>query len=311
MNRKRIVLWLAAIMLLAFATAGFMLLTLGPSEVLPAIPNGANASEHRENEVDITKTEPLEGVEGLSLRSEEADIRVIPVDGDHITVRLYGNVQGNRMPDLALVCENGILKATVTRKPAFGIMLGGQGLTMDVSIPRQFHGETDIQTVSGNIGLDSFSGKRISLETVSGDIGLTGLSAAEVDLKTVSGDVSCAGFTAKETEIETTSGELLLNDIAGEIQLQTISGDIRIGSRTLEDSIKVNTTSGKVILEYPENAVFDLDYKTISGGFRSDFPLSQSNGGENKRIQGKAGKGGADISVESVSGSLEISYLAE
>jgi hypothetical protein len=122
----------------------------------------------------------------------------------------------------------------------------------------------------------------------------------ELDLKTINrGDI----------EVKKTTGDYTVHGLNGGINLEDVSG---AGS--------VRTLNGKVVVYFQPGLNADLRFKKLNGGIYTDFevtamPLPSSNGNsENGRwvyrsdrsMSGRAGKGGPELSFETLNGSIRL-----
>lgn len=300
MNMKRIAKWLAITMVAAFTVAGITALVLTPQGVFPGTGGSGNSP------VDLAKECPAKSITGLRLKAVAEEINIVPVEGDVIRVHLYGTAPGNQMPELEFSESGGVLTASVKQKPYIGLNLGTENLKMDVSVPRQYSGAVDAESVSGGLRLTGMTLNKLRLKTVSGKLAAETVSASEVTLESTSGEVTCVGLSSKSAAVSTTSGRLNLNGCTGPMTLKSVSGDVDVRYQAFRDALNVKTTSGHVTIQLPEKADFNLDYHSTSGDCDSDFPITLSRMGDTHQLQGKVGNGGESITVESVSGALEI-----
>ena len=125
-----------------------------------------------------------------------------------------------------------------------------------------------------------------------------------------SNDVSIKGMK-NELDIKTCHN-IDLVDITGPLVLSTISGDINItySSVNTAKSSSIHSISGDVDITLPVKTPVDLELKTISGAFYSDFDFSSSQkdlkkvGGNNINYQ--LNGGGSKFSIGSVSGNIYL-----
>lgn len=125
-----------------------------------------------------------------------------------------------------------------------------------------------------------------------------------------SNDISISGMK-NEIDINTCH-DINLIDITGPLVLATISGDINITFSSINavKSSSVNAISGDVDITLPAKTQVDLELRTISGAFYSDFDFSDSQknlkkvGGNvmNHSLNG----GGFKFSIGSISGNIYL-----
>jgi DUF4097 and DUF4098 domain-containing protein YvlB len=65
--------------------------------------------------------------------------------------------------------------------------------------------------------------------------------------------------------------------------------------------------NGSITLEIPDGVNADLDMRTVNGGVTSeDFPITIQGRIDRRRIEGKLGKGGPEIRLSTVNGSIRL-----
>jgi DUF4097 and DUF4098 domain-containing protein YvlB len=79
----------------------------------------------------------------------------------------------------------------------------------------------------------------------------------------------------------------------------------RIGSK-LEDDVEFSTVNGRVLVEMPSTINADVQGSTVHGAIYTDFPLTVKGRYFNRRIGGRIGRGGHEMSLSTVNGSIEL-----
>jgi lia operon protein LiaG len=125
-----------------------------------------------------------------------------------------------------------------------------------------------------------------------------------------SNDISVEGM---KNEIDIKSCHNIdLKEVSGPLVLSTISGDINItfsGINTVKSS-SVNSISGDIDITLPAKTSADLELRTISGAFYSDFDFSQTQKNL-KRVGGNEinyslNGGGFKFTINSVNGNIYL-----
>ena len=248
-------------------------------------------------------------------------------EGDTLRLTEYSPRPLKEEERLALREENGCLTVQWTQKPA--IFLGFRPLTLQkhlvVELPQTAPlEEVKASTVSGALYLTGFQAGAIKGETasgpllcqalaahslaaesVSGALRLEGVSARQLACNAVSGKTELLGFSCATLKGETVSGALTATGSGEEIKLSTVSGALSLRAEQYPRAVRLNTVSGKISLGLPqEGPGFTVGYDSVSGDFRSRFPLI----GALKKRHGQAafGQGGAALHLETVSGAMEL-----
>ena len=254
-------------------------------------------------------------------------VEVRPWEGDTLRLTEYSPRPLKEEERLALREENGCLTVQWTQKPA--IFLGFRPLTLQkhlvVELPQAAPlEEVKASTVSGALYLTGFQAGAIqgetasgpllcqalaahslAAETVSGALRLEGVSARQLACNAVSGKAELLGFSCATLKGETVSGALTATGSGEEIKLSTVSGALSLQAEQYPRTARLNTVSGKISLGLPqEGPGFTVEYDSVSGGFRSRFPLI----GDITKRHGQAafGQGGAALHLETVSGAMEL-----
>ena len=124
---------------------------------------------------------------------------------------------------------------------------------------------------------------------VSGDIEAEGLRS-DVSVNTVDGKISVV-----------TTGRAWANTVSGDIEIEM--GDFGGGE------LDFNTVSGDITLWLPSDFSADVEFNSVSGDFHTDFDMnirSKKDRWIGSHIRGTIGGGGRDLSINTVSGDVEI-----
>ncbi len=185
-----------------------------------------------------------------------------------------------------------------------------------------------VDTVSAEIVVDGVRGEQ-RLESVSGDVETKAYDQT-VSLHTVSGEITVSGSGGKAAlTTENISGTTIVSGIRGSYEGQTVSGTIDASVAAFE-KLHVETVSGDadikadlgaaarvemesvsgsltLTIKPPVNAEFDLE--SFSGDIDACFgpePRDKSKYGPGSELEFTEGKGGARVTIESLSGDINI-----
>ena len=161
------------------------------------------------------------------------------------------------------------------------------GVDFEVTFPAD--GDLNLQSVSGSVQVTSIAGDH-NLKSVSGNVVARDL-AGELSLNSVSGDVDMSEM-----------------GIAN-IDANSVSGDVKYQGGFQGDSYAFNSTSGDVVLTYESSSAFNLRGQSVSGSIDSDSDSlvvhTQKYSGM-KSVSGDINGGGAEVSVNTVSGRIRV-----
>ena len=114
----------------------------------------------------------------------------------------------------------------------------------------------------------------------------------------------------RAVDVKTVNGAIDVSSSAW-VAAKSVNGAVKVsmGSTDWDGTLKVGTVNGSVTLDLPPDANADVHFSSVNGGLTSDFPLTVQSGGLGfgpKRIEGTIGKGGRQLDVSTVNGTLQI-----
>lgn len=164
-----------------------------------------------------------------------------------------------------------------------------------------------LNTTSGTVRLEQFSGQNAEVHSVSGTVRLAGVNAPDLTVESVSGETRLEQVTSDRLGVECISGSIrVTGSQVGELRCETVSGSVILEPGTTVQRIDVESVSGSVRVSLPETiSGFVARYSTVSGGFDCDFPVEIPQ--KNKAVYNG---GGIDIEVSTVSGGIRIEKVS-
>lgn len=273
-----------------------------------------------------TSAVELSAVEKLSVNWSSGQVLLCPWDGEHVEVTEYSRKPLAPEQQMNVhVRDNTRLNIEWSRRKTGWSLFGGKSKRLEVRIPRSLCEKieklnvncisasvtaqnlrcekADIAATSGSISAQGLTGENLSLHSVSGTIKAENLSAEQLELNTVSGSLKAEGFEAEKAGLHTVSGSLKAHGNAEAFQVSTTSGSAELMVDQCPEKAKFSTVSGSLSITLPENEGFTARYSTMSGGFRTDFPVSGLGG---KKGQAVYGSGKTQLEFSSTSGSISV-----
>ncbi|HEY0305224.1 MAG TPA: DUF4097 family beta strand repeat-containing protein [Longimicrobiales bacterium] len=124
--------------------------------------------------------------------------------------------------------------------------------------------------------------------------------------KTVNGSVRATGMTA-DVKASTVNGSVRVST-TGLAEAETVNGSItvRMGRTDWSETLAFETVNGGITLELPDNLNADVSASTVNGSLSSDWPMTVRGRWSNRRMNGKIGAGGRELTLETVNGDIEI-----
>ena len=127
--------------------------------------------------------------------------------------------------------------------------------------------------------------------------------------QTVNGTLEIEGVKGN-VHASTVNGRLAAKGLAGDSNLGTVNGSVEAAFDKLEGvkSVTLKTVNGKAEVELPANADADISAHTLNGGIKTSTGLTvKKNWPVGKDLQGKLGKGGTKVRLETVNGAIQVS----
>jgi DUF4097 and DUF4098 domain-containing protein YvlB len=183
-----------------------------------------------------------------------------------------------------------------------------------------------IEGFAASIRVEGVSGA-VKAETVNGSIAMTG-GSKEVDLQSVNGSVDVTS-PATRVHAESVNGTVTVKDASGEVEASTVNGKLTVvggsfqrarmesvsgdvyfeGALSGKATLSAETVSGCVELSLPGGVSADFSISTFSGEITNDLgpaPKSKNRWTSEKDLTFTTGSGGADVSVQTLSGCIRL-----
>jgi hypothetical protein len=91
-----------------------------------------------------------------------------------------------------------------------------------------------------------------------------------------------------------------------EADATTVNGSIVARARPGSQDLSFRTVNGSIRLELPADASAELHARTINGSLSSDFPVEMHGGWIGRRLLGRIGHGGPDVTLQTINGSISL-----
>jgi DUF4097 and DUF4098 domain-containing protein YvlB len=209
-------------------------------------------------------------------------------------------------------------------------------ISVDTDIPHATRSDLEIHVPAGSrIAIDSFAAEirvegvngALTAETVNGSMLLSG-GFQEVEASTVNGDIEVSGNT-KHARVESVNGAVTVKGASGEVEASTVNGQLTVAGAAF-DRASLETVSGGLRFDGDLRPTAALDAQSVSGAVElvlpasvsADFSVTSFSGDvENElgppakatskwtsqvELEFTAGKGGASVNVETLSGNIAL-----
>jgi DUF4097 and DUF4098 domain-containing protein YvlB len=200
------------------------------------------------------------------------------------------------------------------------------GVKSDLEVFVPAESAVEIEGFQATIDVSGVTGS-VKAETVNGSITQAG-AAKLVELQSVNGDVGVTG-AAGRISAETVNGVVTVRDGSGELEASTVNGKLQVGGGPYERA-KMESVAGLVRFDAALANRASVSIETVSGsvelllaaGFGAEFQVSSFSGSISNELGPAAekpskwtpqselrfttGSGGAQISIETLSGAIGI-----
>lgn len=238
---------------------------------------------------DFSKTLPLKAGERFSLENVNGDVTIATWKEDKVEIKAVKTARRNKedLDKVEIRVDEGTGSVSVKAIwPKF---------------PRRAN--VDVQftvMVPEGVNLDEVS-------TVNGGVDVTG-RYNRLDVGTTNGPVIVKDSSG-ELKAGTTNGDVRVSRFEGRITADTTNGSIKLEGVTFKDGLSAETTNGSITLGIVSPAALNADLRAgvTNGHITVDFPITLQNLRQSKRrIEGKIGQGGPEISLHTTNGSINL-----
>jgi DUF4097 and DUF4098 domain-containing protein YvlB len=254
------------------------------------------------------------GVNGaLTVHGSNTGLTVIDVEAGEGDILLETNFGGITAEDLS---ANEIMLRTASGEISAENLEAAETLVIE----NQFSPVSLKNVHAGALKADIQNG---TVEITGGEV------AGELGVAASFGDLLVQGVTAAEYRLETSNGRLRLEGARGRLDLSNQFGEIEVtgaeeallniqsangkvafeGSLSQEESHKIETSFGDILLEIPPGSHLDIDLETSFGRIESELPVSLSGTISETSWTGSLNGGGVLLTAATENGNIVITAL--
>lgn len=237
----------------------------------------------------FSKTLPLKAGERFSLENVNGDITIATWKDDKVEIKAVKTARRNKEDLDKVEIRVDESAGSVSVKAIWPKFPRRANVTVEftVMVPEGVN-LSEVETVNGGVDVTGRYG-RAEVGTTNGTVTVKDASG-ELDAGTTNGGVNVTGFE-------------------GRITADTTNGNIKLEGVTFKDGLSAETTNGSITLAVasPETLNADLRAGVTNGHITVDFPITLQNLKQSKRrIEGKIGQGGPEISLHTTNGSINL-----
>ena len=107
---------------------------------------------------------------------------------------------------------------------------------------------------------------------------------------------------------KTVNGSVTALGLRSDVNGTSVNGSIEaaMGVASWSGSLDFKTVNGSIDLTLPPGASADVHATTMSGNFRSDFPVTMNGRLEERKAEGRIGAGGRELNLTTVNGAITV-----
>lgn len=300
LNVKKIVMYLLAIMLIAYGLGALIMFGTGVNFV-----KGSKANYT----LDDTKTSNIQGINEINVDISSATINIIPQGTSEVKAHLYGDVMSSSSytkPELECYKSGNTLVIKEVNKNHLMMGFFSSNIKLDVYIPSDYSNDFKLVSSSGDINANGYKFNKFQCNLSSGSLNLKDIKADTFNYSNSSGDLKANKLTTNTTTLHSSSGSINIDMFSGDLKSDSSSGDIKIQYADFHNNIDMHSSSGEIVLKFPKSAEFRLDASASSGDVTCDFPITVSGKNNDHKLQGVVGSDKNNIRLDVSSGDIKI-----
>ena len=144
-----------------------------------------------------------------------------------------------------------------------------KGISGDIDILGESRDSIELQ--KDGIGRTKEKDNTLMIKALSGDIKILTNNNTNLVIKEISGDIGIDSLSGK-IDIESVSGDIVGKNLAGSIWVKIVSGDIDLAYKDIGE-LNIESRSGDITLQLGETVETTLNIETEDGDINCDFAL--------------------------------------
>lgn len=253
-----------------------------------SIPAAAAATVVSQDE-DFTWKKRMTAGQTLEIKGVNGDVRAVLADGDEAEVTATKRARRSDPDDVEIkVVEH------------------ADGVTICAVYPTPRRSRQDNECAPGDEG---------HMNTEDNDVVVTFVVKVPRGVNyaghTVNGEIRAAGLRSN-VEVETVNGSIRVAT-TGRALASTVNGSIEasMGNADWGEDVAFSTVNGEISLDLPAEVNAELRASTVNGDIVSDFPVTVRGRFGPRRVTGTLGRGGHELELETVNGSITLRKAAQ
>ena len=240
----------------------------------------------------------------LEVRGFNGRVRVNA--GDTGSIRVRAKLKNPHLVEYSAVQEEDLVTVEARPVQSGGVLSGpfgeSGGATIEVVVPAA--ARVDLTTSNGPVELRGTEGGG-ELQTANGRIKVES-SKGDLDARTSNGAITIRSFEGA-AELATSNSRMAIEDAHGRFDARTTNGSIKFqGSIEPGSPSRLATSNGSVRVTLASEPSLKLAASTVNGRVRCGLPGFSASVDTGRKLEGTAGKGEAELTLETSNGSIAI-----
>ena len=184
-------------------------------------------------------------IKTLHIKTVSSNISLKSYDSDHFNANYSGNSsKSNETVSDGFIFDKKDNTLNISMNDAEKKIYNG---SIEILIPNNFNGNIVIDTVSGNINLDSINTSNLTVKSISSDVILGDNNISDkLNINSKSGNISLYSLTKyKNANFKTIAGniDIALSNSINSLDISSISGDVILSDADTMDNVKFELSS--------------------------------------------------------------------
>ncbi|MDC8829842.1 DUF4097 family beta strand repeat-containing protein [Alteromonas gilva] len=181
----------------------------------------------------------------------------------------------------------------------------GNTVVIDVEVKDNHYRWEDKEEAKDDLTVYVPAGSKLAYETLNSDVKVDGLQGG-TSIEVVNGDIEGVNLAGR-VNVESVNGNVELRNITGALTVESVNGDID-AEHNSDAALAIESVNGKITLQSNSS---DVSIETVNGntnvvlGTVNRLAMASVNGDANVSL---ALNSGADVGVETVGGSITLSF---
>jgi lia operon protein LiaG len=278
---------------------GTMGIIVGGLVVMMGIGTGCSSAGKR-----ITQTATLssKSVQEINIDCSSANVKLIPEEREDIFVEFETYENGQE-----LFTKEGKTTYIETKSKSKLQFFTHTDYKLTVYIPKNYKESARIDISSGNLTIDEFTFKDLTVDTSSGNIYISNTEAKTIALDVSSGDIVFNEVVCHQLTTKVSSGNIELEKFEGKVKGKSSSGNLKITYLEEMNDIDYSTSSGNIAIDYSMDINAKFNLSTSSGNVNLDYALEEYQTNKEKKIIGTKGTPTYQVDLSVSSGNIRLS----